>query len=354
VIRAALVLALGAPAQLAAQSWTPQSSGSTADLRGLHAVSSSVVWASGSRGTVLRTVDSGVSWVARPVPGADSLDFRDVFATDTARAVILAIGPGEKSRIYQTNDGGATWSERFRNTRAEGFFDCMAFRDERNGIAVSDPVDGKFVVIRTNDGGTTWTQVPPHGIPAAQEGEGAFAASGTCVATDGTRNAWIVTGGVKQPRVFRSTDAGLNWSVTTAPLAGEKPGAGIFSVIFDGRRGVAVGGDYEKPAEAAGTLALSDDGGATWRVSSAPPDSLLRGYRSGVARAGTRRNVLIAVGTSGSDISRDGGRSWAPLGDTGYNVVARAADGSTWAAGPRGRIARLSGEAIRVEKEGVR
>ena len=285
----------------------------------------------------------GPGWDRLVVPDADSLDFRDVHAFDAQRAVILAIGPGDRSRIYETRDAGATWALRFRNERKEAFFDCLAFWDGQRGIAVSDPVDGKFLLIRTNDGGANWSPVAPAGIPAALAGEGAFAASGTCIAVDGRNDAWFVTGGVWQPRVFRSRDGGLTWTVTTAPLAGASAGAGIFAVAVRGAHGIVVGGDYEKPTSSAGTIALSNDGGTTWTESAAPDDSLPHGFRSAVIFTNASgRTELIATGTSGSDFSANGGRSWAPMDTVGYNALSAAPDGSVWAAGPRGRIASFA------------
>ncbi len=328
---------------LHAQRWEPQPSNTTAELRGVSAVSRRVAWASGSRGTVLRTIDGGSRWSRLVVPESDSLDFRDIHAFDEQRAVILAIGPGDRSRIYETRDGGMTWALRFRNDRKEAFFDCVAFWDGSRGIAVSDPVDGKFVLILTNDGGATWAPVAPAGIPLALLGEGAFAASGTCVAVDGRNDAWFVTGGVAQPRVFHSRDGGTSWTVATAPLAGASAGAGIFSIAFRGPSGVVVGGDYEKPTNPVGTVAVSSDGGATWRESPAPRDSLPRGYRSAVAfTKPVGRTALVATGTSGSDYSANGGLSWVPMDTVGYNALSAAPDGAVWAVGPRGRIAFLA------------
>ncbi|PYX25856.1 MAG: hypothetical protein DMG82_03665, partial [Acidobacteria bacterium] len=126
-----------------AQSFTVQNSNATADLRGLSAAPSGIVWASGTNGTYLRTLDSGTTWVAANVPGAETLDFRAVQAFSEHEAYLLSAGPGEQSRIYKTNDGGKTWALQFTNHEPRGFFDCMAFWDHDHGIALGDPVDGQ-------------------------------------------------------------------------------------------------------------------------------------------------------------------------------------------------------------------
>ncbi len=201
-----------------------------------------------------------------------------------------------------------------------------------------DPVEGRFVVLRTVDGGASWLRVPAEGMPRANAKEAAFAASGTCVAVEGDDLAWFATGGEQGARVFRTSDGGETWSAVETPLRHDAASAGIFSIAFaDARRGVAVGGDFRKPEEAVDNAAVTADGGLSWRaVQGAGP----RGFRSGAAW-GPDGRVVVAVGTSGSDWSVDGGESWMPLGDVGYNAVRFSPGGAAWAVGPEGRIAKL-------------
>ncbi|HWS89706.1 MAG TPA: hypothetical protein VN282_22230 [Pyrinomonadaceae bacterium] len=321
--------------------WVTQNSGTNVRLRGVSAVNARVAWASGANGTYARTVDGGQTWQAGQVPGAAELDFRDVDAFDADTAYLLAIGPGERSRIYKTTDGGRSWTLQFQNRRAEAFYDCMAFWDRSRGLAMSDPVDGRFLVVRTEDGGRTWKESEPTGMPGALVGEGGFAASGTCVAAGGKADAWFGTGGPSGPRVFRSIDGGQTWVASPAPLAGGKA-AGVFSLSFrDGLRGAAVGGDYTKEKEAEGNAALTLDGGRTWQAVGAA--SRPGGYRSCVAHVpGTDGMKLVAVGPSGSDYSTDGGRTWRPLGAEGFHALSVAPRGdAAWAVGENGRVARL-------------
>src|SRR3954463_4523273 len=101
--------------------WRPVTSNTTNELRGLSVVSEQVAWASGTRGTVLRTID-GEHWQAMSVPDADKLDFRDIHAIDANRAIVMSAGPGEASRIYRTDDGGAHWRLALTNSVKEGFW----------------------------------------------------------------------------------------------------------------------------------------------------------------------------------------------------------------------------------------
>jgi photosystem II stability/assembly factor-like uncharacterized protein len=314
--------------------WQKQNVDTDAGFRGLAVVSEKVVWASGTGGTVIRTIDGGRSWDVIKVPDAEKLDFRDIEAFDANTAYVLSIGEGEASRIYKTTDGGKSWKLQFKNTDPKAFFDALAFWDEKNGMAMSDPVDGKYLLIRTTDG-ENWQLTGNDKMADAKPGEAAFAASGTCLLTQGRDNIFLVSGGA-DARVFRSDNRGLTWLVADTPIVKGAPGSGIFSIaMYDKKRGVIVGGNYEKPDEAGNNLALTTDGGRTWT-----PGTGLSGYRSAVAYID--RNTLIAVGTNGSDISTDGGKSWKNLDRENYNAVAARGRRAVWAVGPKGHVARLN------------
>ena len=330
-----LVLAIALlPVVLTAQTWEPQHSGTTESLRGIHAVSDKIVWASGSGGTYLRTTDGGLHWLPSIVPGAEALDFRDVHAVDERTAYLLSIGPGGNSRIYKTNDAGAHWTLQLTNPDPTGFFDEMAFWNPMHGILVGDPVGGQLVVMTTSDGGTSWQR---QRLPAAREGESVFAASGTGIAVIGNSEVWIGTGGTGGGRVFHSMDAGVTWSVADTTMRHDSQSAGIFSIAFsDPLHGIAVGGDYKKIDEAANSIALTSDGGRTWI---APATSVPTGFRSAVAFV-RDRNIWIATGTSGSDISYDGGQSWTSFDKGNYNAISFVG-AAGWAVGPKGRIAKF-------------
>jgi photosystem II stability/assembly factor-like uncharacterized protein len=337
---ALLSLGLGA-AHLPAPplAWQPLTTGSKERLRGVSAVIDRTAWASGSRGTVLRTVDGGTTWTRLVVPEAGALDFRDIEAVDANVASVLSIGAGDRSRIFKTTDGGVMWSEQFRNPDSRAFFDDIAFWNRDAGLAMGDPVDGHFTVIRTNDGGRTWTPVAPAAMPPALEGEGAFAAGGNCLTVQGPRNAWFASGGGARARVFRSTDQGATWQVAGTPVSAGASSAGIFSIAFsDARHGIVVGGDYRKEQEPGDNVAWTEDGGRTWTLGAAR----LRGFRSGVAFVpGTGGRAALAVGPAGSDLSIDKGASWTPIEGAGYDAV-RIAGRTAWASGAGGRVGRLT------------
>ena len=324
----------GTSAAALGQHWTPQSSGTSVSLRGVSAAGPATVWASGAKGAYLRTLNGGDTWQAGAVPGAAGLDFRAVRAIDRRTAWLMSSGPGAESRIYETSDGGARWSLLYTNPDAGGFFDALAFWDARRGVVLGDPVDGTFVILTTRDGGHTWQR---RKLPPALAGEGAFAASNSCLVLRGKQDIWFGTGGPSGARVFHSGDGGTHWHVSATPLRHDGAGAGLFSLAFaDALHGAAVGGDYGKPTDNTANLALTSDAGRTWH---APGGGHPNGYRSAVAYLAGRK-AWIAVGTSGSDISRDEGRNWTPFDSTPYNAISVWA-GDAWAVGPGGRIGKL-------------
>jgi photosystem II stability/assembly factor-like uncharacterized protein len=299
-------------------------------------------WASGNAGTYARTTDGGATWQSAVVPDAAQVDFRDVQAVDANTAYLLSIGPGEQSRIHKTTDGGRDWTLQFTNHNPKAFFDAFAFWDARTGIAMSDPVDGRFILIKTTDGGATWKEVPRENLPPALEGDGAFAASGTCIAVQGKQNVWFGTGGAAVARVFRSTDGGNTWKVAQTSITAGNASSGIFSIAFkDAKTGVIVGGDYKKENETGNNVATTTDGGATWTLAKGPRPA---GFRSAVAYVpGTRGPMLVAVGPSGSDYSVDNGASWVSLGSAGFHSVSFAGVDAGWAVGEGGRVGKYTG-----------
>jgi photosystem II stability/assembly factor-like uncharacterized protein len=198
-------------------------------------------------------------------------------------------------------------------------------------------VGGHFALFTSDDGGRSWQR---RESPAALEDEGAFAASGTCLTAKGSSAAWFGTGGPGGARVFHSTDRGRSWSVSKTAIRNDSNSAGIFSVAFsDPSHGEAVGGDYTKPNEARATTAITSDGGRTWH---SQPRSDATGFRSAALFIPGMKQTLVAVGSSGSDVSQDNGQSWRPFSSNGFNAVSAAPDGSVWAAGPHGTIAKLT------------
>ncbi len=314
---------------------TRQASGTASRLQAISPVDDRVAWVSGLGGTYALTVDGGQTWRTGTVPGADSLQFRDVHAVDSSKAYLLSAGIGDGSRIYKTSDGGRHWVLQFVNHEPEAFFDCMGFWDESNGIAFSDAVDSRFPIIVTTDG-EHWNPIPQAAIPAALPGEGGFAASGDCLVTFGDSTAWFGTGSSDRARILVTADRGYSWSVHDTPVV-SGTGRGITALAFeDASRGLAVGGDINSPDTYADNIARTGDGGSTWTLAGRPAFS---GAIYGVASIPGSPHSFVAVGPKGAAYTLDNGINWTLLDTLAYWSVAFSSREVGWAVGPDGRIA---------------
>lgn len=319
----------------------------TASLRGIDAVSPQVAWASGSGGTVLLTTDGGVNWKHCVVPaGGEKLDFRGVRGPDAKTALIMASGPGKASGIYKTTDACATWRLVLPNPDADGFFDALYQAPGPFYFVMGDQVAGRFTVFSSNDNGETWSRDDRPGLESVK-GAGGFAASNTGLIApiqtkEGMELAFATSAtDTESPRVYLGAKS--KWTLIPVPMPANGGSSGIFSLAHFGSSIVAVGGNYPKPTETAGTGAYSVDYGRHWQPSKTMPS----GYRSAVAfDEGTKR--WIAVGPSGTDVSRNHGMDWTPLkpsakdapdADKNWNAISLP-----FVVGAKGKIGKLTGK----------
>lgn len=313
-------------------SWTVTSTGSTASLRAIVAVNDQNVWASGSKGTVLHSIDGGGHWT-KMTGLPEDLDFRGLQTLDGNTVILMSAGLGEKSRLYRTIDAGVHWTLVYQNTAPQAFFDDVAFFDFRFGLVVGDPVDGAFFLLSTFDAGATWKRLDG---PSAELDEGAFAASNTSLTVDRSGHAWFGTGGIRGGRIYRSEDYGRTWIVTQSAIRHDTAESGVFSIAFrDSKNGYAIGGDYKKPGDEESVFAETNDGGHSWHTLSGP-----FGYRSAVA---VHEHYVFVTGPSGSEFRLAmKAKKWQPIAGEGFNALSVPARGKmVWACGDKGRIAHF-------------
>lgn len=292
-------------------------------IRGLSVVNDSVLWVSGTQGKAGRSTDGGRNWQWFSIEGCEDVDFRDIEAFSSEKAVLMGIDA--PARIYMTTDGGRRWERVYFNETKGMFLDGMDFQDEQEGMIIGDPVGGAFTVLHTRNGGASWETING---PESIYGEGSFAASGTTIRYLQDSTLAMASGG----RFFRYNTG--KWEVIRFPIPQGKSSEGIFSFAFrDKNEGVAVGGDY---ITSTGHCIWTKDGGRTWEAPKTPTG----GYRSSVEYLGDQQ--LIATGPDGTDISSDGGMNWTALSNEGYHVARKAKQGKrVYLAGQKGRIAVL-------------
>lgn len=307
-----------------------------ASIRGLSVVNEHCFWVSGSGGSILRTIDGGQNWSDCSIGLEATNDFRSIHAIDSLEAYV--IGVNNPAIIYHTSDGGKQW-QAVDTLVGEGlFFNSLKFATEQKALAVSDPVDGRFMILRSTDGGQHWQRT--QAVPDALPGESNFAASNTCIEYLSNGSAWMASGG-SQARIYLSQDDGVSWKVVTTPLKAQSAADGIYSLTFsDALNGIAVGGNYMHPELNDSIAAFTSDGGLSWHLAQTMP----RGFRSCVQNSSDGSQKLsIAMGKTGFDYSTDGGKNWHTGGDEGYYTI-RPVPGKniSYMAGSNGRIARMN------------
>lgn len=324
-------------------------------FRSVHTLNSATCWIGGSNGTIILTNNEGKKWKKMIVPGADSLDFRDIHAFNKTTALALSSGESEKgkARIYRTTDEGETWNIVYETTQAGVFLDGFDFWQKGKGICFGDPVDGRFFILTTDNDGETWQELPINQRPEALPGETAFAASGTSLVTHGKSSAFIGTGGGKNARILSTDDYGNSWKAITTPLPAG-PSAGIFGLKFwTSKNGIAVGGDYQQPKLNSDNVLVTSDGGKTWQLSEKTyPVGLKEAVGIYTLKADNYRNndvqisensdkkILIAVGPNGSSYSKNGGKSWRQMGKEAFHAISFGGKAG-YAVGANGLVARF-------------
>ncbi|MDQ3221990.1 MAG: hypothetical protein M3Q75_00705 [Gemmatimonadota bacterium] len=318
---------------------TPQTSGTTQRFFAVSPVNARVVWASAAGGTFARTTNGGRTWTSGVVPGAETLQFRDVEGVSEKVAYLLSAGEGANNRIYKTEDGGRTWDLQFQappDTRF--FYDCFDFWTPNRGITFADAVNGRFPVIKTTDG-EHWRNIGTQ-LPPAQDGEAGFAASGTCVTTQGGKRAWIGTGGGAKARILATTNGGDSWTSHDVPILQGTPTSGVVSVDFrDPHHGILGGGDVVASDVPQNNVARSSDGGHTWIQATSTP---FTGAVYGLSYVPSLKRTVVATGPSGAAWSPDEGATWSLLpGVSGFWAVGFSNQSTGWLVGGGGTILKI-------------
>ncbi|MDT3405087.1 WD40/YVTN/BNR-like repeat-containing protein [Mucilaginibacter terrae] len=306
--------------------------GKPCSIRGLSVVNDHVAWISGSKGHIAQSTDGGLTWKWQQLKGYEQSDFRDIEAFSDKEAIIMS--SGTPALILKTVDGGLSWKEVYKNEDKSYFLDAMDFAGKQHGFVMGDPIDGKFLLLETKDGGLNWNK---HAVqPAAVDGEAAFAASGTCLTVNAkTMQLTLVTGGSVARKI---TVNGKKADALNLPLAQGKPAAGIFSVANGNSSEVFVGGNYEKNNRADSVACYLPMGKKTSKPELANQQPA--GFQSCVIYL--QGATFISTGTSGSNITTDGGINWKPFDTISYNACQKAKQGKLVIfAGDRGKIGIL-------------
>lgn len=310
--------------------WQLLESGTDASFRSLKVVNNDVIWAGGSKNTVLRSIDGGENWQLITVVDEQFLDFRGIKAFDSQSAIVVSAGLAEenKAKIFKTNDGGQSWKNVFQTDRNGVFLDGIAFFDNQHGLVIGDPIENKPYILETVDGGETWERMSTENLPDLLDGEASFAASNSCLIVF-ENHVWYAL----QSRILHSNDRGKSWEILES---GFPSGAtnGIFGLHFwSEKEGVVVGGDYKDDKSKQINFAKTVNGGKTWNMMEIESQGLKES-------ASLIKGKMVIVGTSGTSISTDSGSSWQTL-DTEFFHVVDCTEKTCFAIGANGNLARM-------------
>ncbi|MEY4011101.1 MAG: hypothetical protein RIT22_225 [Bacteroidota bacterium] len=241
------------------------------------------------------------------IPFEKSVEFRSIAQTNKYVFIISVANP---ALLYRISKEDFSYKLVYQENHEKVFYDSMQFWNDKEGVAIGDPIEGSFSIITTRDGGNSWQKTSANQIPKLEEGEAAFAASNTNIVIKG-KTTWIVSGG-KKSRVYSSKDKGKNWTVYETPMVQGKQMTGIFTADFyDSKIGFISGGNYEVLTQNFDNKARTTNGGKTWDLVAQNQGF---GYASCVQYVPhSNGKGLVSVGASGLFYSNDGGDNWKQL-----------------------------------------
>ena len=299
------------------------------------------IWASGSKGSIAKSVNGGTDFEWMQVKGYESRDFRSIHAWDDKQAIIVAVAA--PAIILKTKDGGNSWYKVYENTDTLMFLDAIHFKDASNGLVVGDPISNHIFLLSTVDKGEHWNEIPSSYFKTPLEkGEAFFASSGSNIAQL-SKDDFLVSGGLRS-RLW------INGSAMDIPIiqGGNSTGANSMAISPNGNRIMIVGGDFMKDTSrlqnAVGLkLFIKPNSNKKWQSEKLPYwkidefIGLPNGYRSGVEYVSN--TILISCGTSGVDISKNKGKNWDLISTESFHVVRKQPNTkAVFFAGGGGRI----------------
>jgi photosystem II stability/assembly factor-like uncharacterized protein len=300
-----------------AQTFTLQVQKDSVSFRGLDTFGEDVIWVSGSKGTVGYSKDAGKTWNWVNPKGYGEVDFRDIKVFSAKEALIISAGA--PAVVLRTTNTGKSWEKVFSDERPEVFFDAVDF-EGKTGYILGDPLDGSFQLLKSTNKGKSWKDISDQMYLIADQGEVAFAASGSSIQLlNGV--LYVGTGGTYSS-LFNYDPKKLRVDKFDCPIWSGSSSTGIFAIDFyDQHNGIVVGGDYLQDNDNRNNVLITRDAGKNWITPQVP----VSGFRSDVLFL--TKDTVITTGTSGTDLSLDGGMNWKTISTLGFNTIAKSKSG---------------------------
>jgi len=311
--------------------WEVNTFENKASFRAIDMLDSANIWISGSKGSILKSTDSGKTWKNMCPEMFKAFDFRGIAVLNQSEIVAMSAGDGSEGKAFliKSNDNGKTWNLVLEKKEKGIFFDTIKFKDSKNGFVLGDAIDKKPYLLQTKNGGMTWSRV--QNLPDIMIGEASFAASNSCISIL-KNQIWFNT----QNRVFYSKNLGKTWVVLETPFESGQS-LGIFGTFFFSKKlGFIVGGDYVEDKQPTLQYAFTENAGKFWQTKE-------NYYRNGLTECVSKISeyFFISVGTIGTAISTDNGKTWKEKDKESFHVVS-CKENICAAAGGNGRIGILA------------
>lgn len=299
-------------------------------FRAIELSSNNVLFASGSNGTVIKSLDNGVSWQDISPKLYSEYDFRGLQVLNNTDLLVLSSGEAEKGKaiILKSSNQGDTWEKVFETNQPGVFLDGITFINNNHGFVLGDPIENKAFLLETKDAGNTWKRLLSN-LPDLKSGEASFAASNSSLGSNKSK-VWFIT----QNRFFVSENKGKSWSVFETGFESTST-SGLFGSFFiNSKIGFCVGGDYKVPLNSYPNFIKTVDGGKTW---SKPLRIDNVGLKESVWF--NSKGIGFVTGPSGTSFSRDFGKNWTAIDNQNLHAMVGNSN-YFWAIGAKGNLWR--------------
>ena len=266
--------------------WTSAYAGTEwINFKGVFFASSTIGFAIGSYGNVLKTADAGLTWA--PIStGTGQYLFAGYFVNNLMGWII-----GDNGTIIHTADGGSNWTQ--QNSGTGNALRGVYFIDENVGIAVGDG----NTILRTTNGGTAWTPITAEYIGFLSAVHFADPLVGVIV---GESNS-----------ILRTADGGLAWQTINISTESSLTFSDVH--FYQEGYGIAVG--------RMGAIYRTSDGGLTWNFQQSGTMNNLYALHNAGSHSTLigRHNAILRSVDFLSLKAPNGGEVWAP--GTVQNIV---------------------------------
>ncbi len=283
----------------AGETWERQGQGQSAlqgiDVQDIWAVDEDIVWAVGSKNTILRSQNGGVGWEKIQGPSHPAApNLMSICIPDQNNIWIS----GSNGAVYNSTDGGNNWTmfdtNFFQSGGIQGIWAMNSQRIFAVGGVPPTADNERGIIVCTIDGGATWNTYVPSNDYNRNEWIGVVS-NGATVVIYGGKSHYMV-----------SMDEGETWRNDSVPGTGGGGGEADLNHL------IMLGPEIWWGAYDMGQVGLTENWGSTWTIQSTGHGG---DYLVGIDAWDSQ--LALVVGTSVSvprDVpilkTSDGGTSW--------------------------------------------